>query len=373
MSPFDYNTLAEKHIAFQDLETSVITTESEFLSFLQAKGSCSGESLIFRGVKEAKWKITSSCQRAFLSGKVYGQNQVSFIAREIDNIKGAIGGLLPRYYDELGIPVTDFIYLSFLQHYGAPTTLIDFTQDLKTALWMAVSDIQYPAISQNDIDNYFSVYWIDSAGLAEIPIILDIYRSGYLQYCVKAADDYADDNRMKFTINPELDNILESKHSVIEHALNFLKWKNDSPSCLAKTELGFIYTSNVSRHDKRHSLDQIKDEIQKVTYTLANRMSESALKAFKNIVNYLFNEVVKIVNLNLVAQRGCFIHYLPASCGTPLEEDKKMNGIIHCVDIHKSLKPFILKELGKDGICKSSMFPDTEKMAQYAFHNSQSF
>ena len=380
MSAFDYNTFEEKHLMFQYSDTKTITTETEYKSFfdddLARKGNF-GKSPIFRGVGEAKWKIISSCQRAFLSGKVFKSTQSQFIDREITYLKEVLNGLLPKYYDELGVPVTDFIYLSFLQHYGAPTTFIDFSKSHKTALWMAANNIQYPIISERDIDQYFSIYWIDKEGQKKIPSVLENYQENYLKHTIEITDSpYSDSNKMRYSPSPDLDYIIDDKKLVLSQALKFIKWDNErKDSCLARIKLGIVHTNNMSHHDRRHSLEQITDEIQKAARRLSNYMSKSAFKAFNNIVSYLFKETVRIANLNLVAQEGCFIHYLPESYKTPLEEDNTMKGKIHCVDIHKSLAPFILKNLNKDnvnGVNYNAMFPDTEKMAQQAFQCAQS-
>ncbi len=376
MATFDYQTLKEKHLVFKYSGIKTITTEAEFMSFFAdefRKKSGFSKSSIFRGVGEAKWKIISSCQRAFISGKVFGNDQSDFINREIKHIKEIQGSLLPKYYHELGVPVTDFLYLSFLQHYGAPTTLIDFSKNCKTALWMAANNIQYHVTSENDIDNYFSIYWIDKKGQAIIPSILEKYQKSYLSHIfIETKDHTANRPRVSYTLNSELLDVIKTKKLVLEDALKFISWNNgEQDSNLANIGLGIIYTSNVSQYDRRYSLVQIEDEMFDKVKILSKNLSESAVKVFKNIVFYLFNEVVRIANLNLVAQDGCFIHYLPKSYETPLEEYETMKGIIHCVDIHKSLAPCVLKVLAQYGINRSTMYPDTIDMAKSAFLNAQ--
>lgn len=377
MSAFYYNTLEEKHSVFKYQDTKTITTETEFKSFFEddlARKSNFGKSPIFRGVGEAKWKIISSCQRAFLSGKVFDSTQSQFIDREITYLKEVLNGLLPKYYDELGIPVTDFIYLSFLQHYGAATTLIDFTRNHNTALWMATNNIQYPIISEKDIDQYFSIYWIDKDGQENLPSILNIYRNSYLRYITDIVEKHGEnDTKDNIGLNSKYSHTLEGKRFFSANAFEFLKWDNGGTgACLAKIGLGLIYTKNMSKHNRRYSLEQVEEEMQTTATKLSERFSKRAIDAFKNIVSYLFNEVVRIANLNLVAQEGCFIHYLPKSYKTPLEEDNTMKGIIHCVDIHKSLVPFILNTLNQDGVNQKTMYPDTRDMAQSAFQSAQS-
>jgi hypothetical protein len=375
----DYKSLTDKHSWFQYKEAKPIVTETEFRTFLTGVFK-KEKSAIFRGVGEAKWKIISSCQRAFLSGKVYSsedhhKDQNLFINREIKQIKEMSDELLPKYYNELGVPVTDFIYLSFLQHYGAATTLIDFSKNHKTALWMAVNSIQYPTISEKDIDNYFSIYWIEKNDIEKkIPSVLEKYQESYLKHAIEITNSRCSEkSRNSYKLSSDLQKVIDDKHSVLKQALDFIKWDNYwKDSCLANIKLGIIHTSNKSHHDRRLSLEHISDEMQKTVHSLSKNMSESAYKAFRNIVYYLFNETIRIANLNLVAQEGCFIHYLPDSYETPLEGNSTMKGIIYCVDIHKSLAPFILNTLNQNGVNQDTMFPDSKKMAQRAFKCAQS-
>lgn len=375
MGVLQYDNLEAKRSKFKYSEQARITSESDFNDFFYTHNGRVREfvkSSIFRGVGEAKWKIFSSCQRAFLSGKVYGDNQSLFIEREVSCLENSV---LPDYYKKLGIQETVFLYLSFLQHYGAPTTLIDFTSNYKTALWMAVNSIQYQFVAGNcdDISHYFSIYWIEKKDRKTITSILNAYKEDCLSRLLGESDDK--NCPSKNGQNGEIRNeLLMDKNAMLKNVIESLKWNNDGNNAsLAKTKLGIIYSNNnIGRFDKRYSIRQITKEMRDAAESLSKKTtSASAIKAFKNIVSYLFNDAIKIANLNLVAQDSCFIHYMPDDYKTPLEEYRGLTDKIHCVDIHKSLAPFILKELEKENITQGALFPDSYILAQDAFRNAQ--
>ena len=71
---------------------------------------------------------------------------------------------------------------------------------------------------------------------------------------------------------------------------------------------------------------------------------------------------LSLANLNLVAQEGRFVFY----CNDikPLEEG------IYCVDIHKSLAPYIKGKLEGKGITKESIYPQEESIAKKALQRA---
>lgn len=104
--------------------------------------------------------------------------------------------------------------------------------------------------------------------------------------------------------------------------------------------------------------------------TLRERTSFSYIRRFKDATIEIFSPKYKIgesmamtmANLNLVAQEGRFICYINDI--KPLEEN------ISCVDIHKSLTPYLKKILKDQGIDKESIYPQEEKIAQLALQKA---
>lgn len=164
-----YNTLEEKGQAFNQV---VITEKSEvdnlFLPAireeLQRKKSYQ---FIYRGVSNAKYKIYSSAQRAFIENELHnitGFNEM--ISGSIQKALDYQNGLLRKYLTGFNT-LFDLPVLSFLQHYGAPTPLIDWTYNIEVALFFSTDGLRHDA-SNTDIDNYFSIYSIDKKKSLEL-------------------------------------------------------------------------------------------------------------------------------------------------------------------------------------------------------------
>ena len=90
-------------------------------------------------------------------------------------------------------------------------------------------------------------------------------------------------------------------------------------------------------------------------------------KLLDNYYNILHDIIVyntRLTNLNIVAQKGCFILYNPNQPFVPMEEYWVKNPTflhlpkLHCVDIHKDLIPTcILPLLKGKGITKEYIYP----------------
>ena len=117
----------------------------------------------FRGVNEAKYKLYTSAQRKWLIENVKtncgGTLYSDFVKGLIRRFYHLRESLMKRYFKCIKLRINALNAMCYMQHYGAPTPMLDFTTDIKIALFFMVLD----AKSDNsfDIDGYCSLYTIE--------------------------------------------------------------------------------------------------------------------------------------------------------------------------------------------------------------------
>ena len=144
MEKATYQSIQEKEKIFFERYTR-ISTQEQLDSWLV---KMSMRKYIFRGLKEAKYKNLSSAQRYYMEHNL-AELKVTIgdlIEKQIEvlggrNKKGVLRNLLKRYYQSLGVMPNDFLYLSFAQHYGGVSPLIDFTRNYKKAFFFMTTSV----------------------------------------------------------------------------------------------------------------------------------------------------------------------------------------------------------------------------------------
>lgn len=113
----EYRSIAEKKSKYLYVQIDDKTTlDSHLRNLLESNPRC-----IFRGVRKARYKFFTSVQREWIAnglGRHMAINQlVNSLIRDMRKNR-----VLNDYFTSMNIVQTDFLYLSLLQHYSAPTT-----------------------------------------------------------------------------------------------------------------------------------------------------------------------------------------------------------------------------------------------------------
>ncbi|SOD99786.1 FRG domain-containing protein [Spirosoma fluviale] len=165
MKTEEYGNFEEKGDIFHNGGVKICFNVDQMFDLLE--NLIKREDFIFRGCPEAKYKIYNSAQRYYIGNELYKQvkaedmnkHYTEFISNLIEECKNWNNSTVSNLLLNSGINGNNCIpYLSFMQHYGVPTPLIDFTYDPYVALFFAIDGETYKP-SDVEIDNYFSLYY----------------------------------------------------------------------------------------------------------------------------------------------------------------------------------------------------------------------
>lgn len=309
-----YNNIEDKGKVFGGKYKYILTVK-DFEDWYNGLQSDS----VYRGLNNASYKNYTSLQRLYLTHD-YGvkMDPWKFVEKEIEYLKVANNHFLERFLNSTNMEVTDFSYLSYLQHYkDGATPLLDFTTDIKTALFFMCDGATFPNSGDGDISNYNS---------HPISSFASVY------YLHKA--DYYDSEQFINGISGILKETIESQCNRIPHNADL------------KTIFKLVVEEGTkNRINLNMSLKYMKEVIRKDVPLL---LEDKVLPI--NCINSKTNFV--IANPNLVAQNGCFL--FNSDEYTPFEKG------LSCVDIHKSLIPYIQKKYLNDKYTRNTMFPNMD-------------
>lgn len=112
------------------------------LADLESKQNHRKERFLFRGHNEASYKLYTSSQR-FWNYRNMATTRMNYTDAIVKMINILKAGPLYDYYKRLGVVQNDWLYLSFLQHYGAPSPLLDFSRKYDVALFFAFDEVKF--------------------------------------------------------------------------------------------------------------------------------------------------------------------------------------------------------------------------------------
>lgn len=313
--PEQVNTIDEFKERFEQLEASIPQLNPYTLT---KHNKLCNTATVFRGQNEAKYKLYTSAQREWIIkewNKQLGEDGfIEFVQQLILQLKKANGiNSLSNYFESMGATETDLFLLSFLQHYRTPTPLLDFTYNKDLALFFAMDGSVFNKQGVDDLDNYFSIYALPARSIFSIDLVkksaIETQREGI--ECIKKDLTLMEQLKASFKY--------------------LFSWKTSEYRIPGMSKYPFLFIPNPQRAEK---------------------------------IDDIIGIDLHWSNPNIIAQEGCFV--MNPRKDTPLED--LIEKSIHCLNIHKSLAPYIREHyLKPKGITKESIYPDFNAIANDAY------
>lgn len=119
---------------------------------------------VFRGQKQADWKLSSSLERLILNKNEYHKKNLWNIEKGIiRNFRRSSGAFFPEIND---IPENEYYqFMAHLQHFGGATRFLDVTYSFFVALFFATNSIELKTSDEDkrDKNRFFSIWCFDRA------------------------------------------------------------------------------------------------------------------------------------------------------------------------------------------------------------------
>lgn len=154
----EYETTLQKSNSFDQINIDTTEQFDEIYQEYKLKTD-----FLFRGQKEAKWRLYSTLQRNWILKKLSDkfESYQTLLEKLVEIGRSQYN---ERYIELLGEKHddadNDIAVLSFLQHHGCPTPLLDWTFKFQNALFFSLDGLEYND-RKKEIDDYFSVYFIE--------------------------------------------------------------------------------------------------------------------------------------------------------------------------------------------------------------------
>lgn len=335
----EYKSFVQKSFCFDQIK---IDTEEEFDKIYDELKT--RDNFLFRGQREARWRLYSNLQRNWILNKIYEREEyASLLEKFVEVGKEYHSESIQEILNQHNVDALNSIsVLGFLQHHGCPTPLLDWTYKFQNALFFGLDGIEANKGS-TEIGDYFSLYFIDEESMGEGgmgKIMGESLEDLGKHYLAQAISLIAKDEKQQLEMEKHFggrsffdsDRIpgsgLVSHVAEIQNMLNFpLAFFSDKDA-----RNGFVFSLNNSRNILN----------QKGVFTW-NADPIKPLEVVGNEQYFIDKE-----NANVDEYRFC-----------------------SCYNINKNLSTYILKRLEKDGITKDYIYPTKDISTWEVFLKSQ--
>jgi hypothetical protein len=337
----EYKSFLQKSLFFDQIQ---IDSEEQFdiiYSKLKEKNN-----LLFRGQREAKWRLYSNLQRNWIDNKIYDQQNSyeEFLKKLVANGGELYTSSIQKILDKFHIDTINSIsVLGFLQHHSCPTPLLDWTYKFQNALFFGLDKIT-PNIGPTEIENYFSIYFIDEESLGG---------GGMRKLMEETLDEVGED--------------------YLEKAISLVSKNESQKQKMKKHFMGRKFFDN-ERIPGAGLISYITEIDKLINFPLEYFSDKDA----KNGIIFSLNN-----SLNIQNQKGVFTwnanpikplevmgteQYFLENIGAKAEEYR----FCGCYNINKNLSTYITEKLTKEGIIFDYIYPTKDIDTWDVFVKSQS-
>jgi hypothetical protein len=299
---------------------------------------------LFRGQREAKWRLYSTLQRQWMNRRLFESEEsfLELLEKIVETGKADLGEKIYELLDEHNRDSqNDIAVLGFLQHHGCPTPLMDWTYSFRAALYFGTDGLTANP-GTREIEEYFSVYHIEEEHFLE---------SNMQAIIMEGLKVIGEDFK-----NKEIERIARNKAEAEAMKRHFANRDYFDISKIAGSGLIAYMT-------------KIENLIGFPVSYFSDKNADAQIK-------FSLNNSQNIKN-----QQGVFTWNPDPS--KPLEligdelykeanpdKDGSEYYFCSCYNIHKSLEPHIRKKLDADGITKDYIYPMTDINAWDVFERS---
>ena len=334
----EYETLLQKEIFYDQTN---VETEKEFEEVFEKYNN--RKDILFRGLSEAKYRLYSSLQRQWITMKLYEKHKSyqEFLERLLSNARQEQAGALSKYLKSTGFdPENDLAVLSFLQHHGCPTPLLDWTYNFCNALYFATENVK-TSEGKHEIDDYICVYFLE--------------------------EEFLEKNSMKEIVESGLkENNAKFKQGVQDN----MKSKGFTDEQIAQTFPDEYVTDIFLMLHGKGAMTFMTKVDKLITLPILYFSDEN--KNFK--LKYYLNN-----NMNIVNQQGVFTWN--SNPTKPIEHvaNEEYNSMhkestyrfSQCININKRLANYVKEKLTSFGVTKDFIYPDPWKISQATFDKTK--
>jgi FRG domain-containing protein len=301
---------------------------------------------LFRGQREAKWRLYSSLQRNWLKGKMFASEESyqHFIEMLVEIGKNDFGMQIKELLIANNINIENSIStLGFLQHHGCPSPLLDWTYKFQNALYFAIDGLTSNP-GTIEIEEYCSVYYIE--------------------------EKYFEEANLRTIIDKNLSIIEEP---ILQDLISEIA--GDDEEKRKAMEVRFKGRKLFDR--EKATKKGVVDHMTKISHLIDVPIAYFSDKDTESGIMFSLNNSMNILN-----QDGVFIWNAHSAKPIELigdelyregkkEEAAKDYSFCSCFNIHKSLEEHIRQRLEEDGITKEFIYPTLEVSTWEVFEKAK--